>query len=178
MLTADGEVLTVARVELEVLEEPVRVYNFEVADWHTYYVSEEEVLVHNTCTAGPGSSYSPKNKTSLWGQEKYVTEKGLNTVKQHLSGDFADEFNDAMISRLETAYKNNTKISGADLDFYAHEIYESNMMKNGMNYNNAHRAAKVHYNATEFNFYHPEVIKQNPKLFSNVWFEFWGIERN
>ena len=51
VLTADGEVLTVARVELEVLEEPVRVYNFEVADWHTYYVSEEEVLVHNTCTA-------------------------------------------------------------------------------------------------------------------------------
>ncbi|MBD5465691.1 MAG: hypothetical protein HDR22_07720 [Lachnospiraceae bacterium] len=49
VLTADGEVLAVARVELEVLEEPVRVYNFEVADWHTYYVSGEEVLVHNDC---------------------------------------------------------------------------------------------------------------------------------
>lgn len=130
------------------------------------------------CLAYQGGSYSPKNKTSLWGQEKYVTEKGLNTVKQHLSGDLADEFNDAMINRLETAYKNNTKISGADLDFYAHEIYESNMMKNGMSYDNAHEAAKAYYNATEFNFYHPEVIKQNPKLFNNLWFEFWGIERN
>lgn len=83
-----------------------------------------------------------------------------------------------MINRLETAYKNNTKISGADLDFYAHEIYESNMMKNGMSYDNAHEAAKVYYNATEFNFYHPEVIKQNPKLFNNAWFGFWGMERN
>lgn len=26
-------------------------------------------------------SYSSKSKTSLWGQEKYVTEKGLNAVK-------------------------------------------------------------------------------------------------
>lgn len=29
------------------LDEPVRVYNFDVADNHTYYVSEENVLVHN-----------------------------------------------------------------------------------------------------------------------------------
>ncbi|MBD5544694.1 MAG: hypothetical protein HDR01_10780, partial [Lachnospiraceae bacterium] len=56
VLTADGEVRRVSRVELEVLEEPVRVYNFEVADWHTYYVSEEEVLVHNTCMVSQGGS--------------------------------------------------------------------------------------------------------------------------
>ena len=121
---------------------------------------------------------SPKNKTSLWGKEKYVTEKGLNTVKQHLSGDLSAEFNDAMINRLETAYQNNTKISGADLDFYAHELYEFNKMKNGMEYEQAHEAAKIYYNAVEFNFYHPEMIKQNQELFSKVWFEFWGIERD
>ena len=45
MLTADGEVRRVSYVELEILEEPVVVYNFEVADWHTYYVSEEEGLL-------------------------------------------------------------------------------------------------------------------------------------
>ncbi|MBD5544706.1 MAG: hypothetical protein HDR01_10845 [Lachnospiraceae bacterium] len=47
MLTADGEVRRVSYVELEILEEPVVVYNFEVADWRTYYLSEEEVLVHD-----------------------------------------------------------------------------------------------------------------------------------
>ena len=52
------------------------------------------------------------------------------------------------------------------------------MMKNGMGYEDAHEAAKSYYNAIEFNFYHPEVIKQNPKFFNNAWFIFWGIERN
>ena len=31
------------------LESPVKVYNFEVEDFHTYYVGETEVLVHNMC---------------------------------------------------------------------------------------------------------------------------------
>lgn len=43
---------------------------------------------------------------------------------------------------------------------------------------NTAAAAKAYYNAKKFNFYHPEVIKQNSKLFNNAWFEFWGIERN
>ena len=30
--------------------------------------------------------------------------------------------------------------------------------------------------ADEFNLYHPDVIKQYPKLFNNAWFEFWGME--
>ena len=29
---------------------PARVYNFEVEDWHTYYVSAAEALVHNSCS--------------------------------------------------------------------------------------------------------------------------------
>ncbi|WP_242825982.1 polymorphic toxin-type HINT domain-containing protein, partial [Clostridium tunisiense] len=34
-------------------DKPVKVYNFEVEDWHTYFVSEIGVLVHNKCTADP-----------------------------------------------------------------------------------------------------------------------------
>ena len=75
MLTADGEVLTVARVELEVLEEPVKVYNFEVADWHTYYVSEEEVLVHNDCMAGANSSIDAY--VGVKEASQYLKEMGL-----------------------------------------------------------------------------------------------------
>ena len=120
---------------------------------------------------------TPKHKSKLWGQEKYVTEKGLNTVKEHLSGKMQDDFNDTMIERLENAYKNNTKISGADLDFYAHEIYESTLMKKGMSYEEAHEAAKAYYNAVEFNFYHPDVIKQYSREFSTPWFSFWGMEK-
>ena len=31
------------------MEKPVKVYNFEVEDFHTYYVSDTHVLVHNVC---------------------------------------------------------------------------------------------------------------------------------
>ena len=38
----------------EVLEATITVYNFQVEDYHTYYVSEIGVLVHNSCAKGPG----------------------------------------------------------------------------------------------------------------------------
>ena len=44
-----GVTATVDSVEKIQLEEPIQVYNFEVEDFHTYYVSEQQVLVHNTC---------------------------------------------------------------------------------------------------------------------------------
>jgi len=51
LLLADGEA-TVTAARIEQLAEPVTVYNFEVADWHTYHVGSQEagwVFVHNTC---------------------------------------------------------------------------------------------------------------------------------
>jgi len=42
-------------------ENTVTVYNFEVEDWHTYFVGEEVVLVHNTC---------PKTKAEILADNK------------------------------------------------------------------------------------------------------------
>ena len=39
----------VEQVQHEILEAPITVYNFEVADFHTYYVGDSGVLVHNMC---------------------------------------------------------------------------------------------------------------------------------
>ncbi len=47
--TQDGKTETVASVETETLDEPVKVYNLEIEDSHTYYVSVNGVLVHNEC---------------------------------------------------------------------------------------------------------------------------------
>ena len=47
--TQDGEKETVADVQIEQLDKPVKVYNLEIEDSHTYYVSADEVLVHNIC---------------------------------------------------------------------------------------------------------------------------------
>ena len=47
--TSDGRRLPILKAELEELDEPVPVYNFEVEEFHTYYVSVTGVLVHNKC---------------------------------------------------------------------------------------------------------------------------------
>ena len=46
---ANGIKGTVEDISNEGLEEPVTVYNFEVADFHTYFVGGGGVLVHNFC---------------------------------------------------------------------------------------------------------------------------------
>lgn len=45
----DGTAARIESSETRQLDRPVKVYNFEVEDYHTYYVSEQKVLVHNTC---------------------------------------------------------------------------------------------------------------------------------
>ena len=45
----DGTAGIVEKTKHAALDTPVTVYNFEVEDFHTYYVSEQKVLVHNTC---------------------------------------------------------------------------------------------------------------------------------
>ena len=46
----NGELMVIEQVQHEILEAPVVVYNFEVADYHTYFVGTNGVLVHNSCS--------------------------------------------------------------------------------------------------------------------------------
>ena len=49
---AGGQTATATAIRIEHLATPVTVYNFEVADWHTYHVGTAEtgwVYVHNLC---------------------------------------------------------------------------------------------------------------------------------
>lgn len=45
----DGTTSTIIGSEVEVLDEPVLVYNLEVEDFHSYFVGCVPVLVHNIC---------------------------------------------------------------------------------------------------------------------------------
>lgn len=49
LVLVNGEYAVVEQVQHELLEAPIKVYNFEVGDYHTYYVSDSGVLVHNSC---------------------------------------------------------------------------------------------------------------------------------
>ena len=49
LVLVNGEYVVIERTQHEFLEEPITVYNFEVEDFHTYYVGEQSLLVHNLC---------------------------------------------------------------------------------------------------------------------------------
>ena len=55
VLDSKNEKLRVEGIRIEELREPVKVYNFEVEEYHTYYVGVAEVLVHND-NCGQGNS--------------------------------------------------------------------------------------------------------------------------
>ena len=52
VLLLDGSCAIIKEIQVEKLSEPETTYNFEVADYHTYYVSDSKVLVHNMCDKG------------------------------------------------------------------------------------------------------------------------------
>ena len=49
LVMLNGEYVVVEQVQHELLESPETTYNFEVEDYHTYYVGENPVLAHNSC---------------------------------------------------------------------------------------------------------------------------------
>ena len=52
LLNAHGAVVLIDSIWVEQLGAEQTTYNFEVADYHTYYVSELHILVHNRCKLG------------------------------------------------------------------------------------------------------------------------------
>jgi RHS repeat-associated protein len=61
VLEASGKEVTITSVKVEKLKHKVKVYNFEVEDFHTYFVSDLDILVHNTC-GQKGGAYKDVTK--------------------------------------------------------------------------------------------------------------------
>ncbi len=49
LVLSNCEFVVVEWIQHEILESPVKVYNFEVEDFHTYFVGKSSVWVHNMC---------------------------------------------------------------------------------------------------------------------------------
>ena len=62
LVLVNGEYVVVEKVQHEILETPVIVYNFEVEDYHTYFVGDEGILVHNSCAHKSKSWRAQKRK--------------------------------------------------------------------------------------------------------------------
>ena len=88
VLLANGEEAKVEKVEVEFLTEPVTVYNFEVKDWHCYFVGEAGVLVHNgSCVnasgaGGAGNKAGKGEKVSSNYSERELKKLRQKAVKE------------------------------------------------------------------------------------------------
>ena len=86
----NGEYVIVEQVQHEILEVPVAVYNFEVEGFHTYFVGETSVLVHNSCGdewSTIRESSSAVNKTKGLSTSQYQNYE--NTLTKLAKGDMS-----------------------------------------------------------------------------------------
>ena len=90
VLLSDGSVSAIGDVQPETLTAPETTYNFEVADFHTYYVSDSKVLVHNKCTPNNSKVYSPEE----------IAERYNITVEQ-----FHKQVKPEILRRVKPNYK-------------------------------------------------------------------------
>ena len=75
---SNGNISRVTEVMIKQLDNQVTVYNFEVADWHTYFVGNDSVLVHNQC-ARDFAKAARKSKDVI----KYLKNNGFEVVSQN-----------------------------------------------------------------------------------------------
>ena len=92
LVLVNGEYVVVEKVQHEILESPINVYNFQVAGDHTYYVSDIGVLVHNGC-------FDPSQNASQAvlldnGSKAFLQDAG-EYAGQYIAKDFARHGNSA-----------------------------------------------------------------------------------
>lgn len=71
---------TVQSVNLLEFDEPVEVFNFEVEDCHTYFVSELNVLVHNTCPNPNGKKGGPAHQSTIDKEAQKLKAAGYSDI--------------------------------------------------------------------------------------------------
>ena len=116
-----GDKSTVEKIDKVVHNEAITVYNFEVEDFHTYFVSDANVLVHNKC---------PKKKAYSKSRPRYAkgqVEQVWKNAKDPITGKVYDP------TGVEIKWDKSKKRSGQwDMGHIPGQKY-SNMHKKYMN---------------------------------------------
>ena len=86
LVLSNGELVTVEWVQHEILESPIKVYNFEVEDFHTYFVGENGVFVHNGCGKWEEENESMSENSRTY-QEKITGKSGKAWVQNGVKFD-------------------------------------------------------------------------------------------
>jgi len=106
-----GQFLEISKVVPERLPETIKVYNFEVEDWHTYFVSENNVLVHNSCAVN-----LPAWKKIQIDMEHILSGHTVGGSRvSNAKTLFPARMNESEIEKaIREAYKNGKKVSSQD----------------------------------------------------------------
>lgn len=88
LVTLNGEYVIVEQVQHEILEAPVAVYNFEVEGFHTYFVGQTTILVHNEC--------KPKSPSKV--SDNYINS---NNIDAHVFKNKAGKIPKSQISKYD-----------------------------------------------------------------------------
>ena len=88
LLDVNGNVLLVENFDVGLTDKPVKVYNFQVEDFHTYYVGENNILVHNAGKeykipkSGTGKEKATDIPSRFKGERPYINESGKDFAKR------------------------------------------------------------------------------------------------
>ena len=69
----DDTIVTVDSIEIEHLDQDTNVYNFEVENAHTYYVTDKGILVHNLCAGSMVDDVVDEGFLKCLNDDKYGT---------------------------------------------------------------------------------------------------------
>jgi RHS repeat-associated protein len=83
LVLSNGKYVIVERIQHEILESPITVYNFEVEDFHTYYVGENSILVHNLCNGKWTSAGKGASSNANYHFNKHGYEVGARTLQEY-----------------------------------------------------------------------------------------------
>ena len=84
LVSANGNYVIVEKIQHEILETPITVYNFEVADFHTYYVGRDSILVHNVCGGNTSSGAGGKGFNSYRQLKNEIGSPGAGNERHHI----------------------------------------------------------------------------------------------
>ncbi len=82
LLLASGQAVSIEKIKIQKLVKPEKTYNFEVQNFHTYYVTESNVLAHNKCVVDEAMQvYNDFDIDTAYVKPKHLSTTGGNGAK-------------------------------------------------------------------------------------------------
>ena len=101
LVLQSGEYVIVEMIQHEILESPITVYNFEVEDFHTYYVGASNILVHNMCA----------KKSDIKQIEDVARKMGMTPEERRGFGDYVEFYKKGKRNDANFTYKELVEIA-------------------------------------------------------------------